>query len=738
LIPSQATPPVRDLVLVGGGHAHVGVLRQFAMHRLDGVRVTVIAREVDTPYSGMLPGYVAGHYGYDDIHIDLGPLTLAAGARLIAADACGLDLRAGRVELADRPPLRFDVVSLNCGAAPGLDATPLPASAIPVKPIGQFLPRWHALLAVLRERDAAATAVELVVVGAGPGGVELALAVHHAVAMLPAAVRITVVTDMDDVLVGHNRSVRRRFQRLLQARGVELVTGFRVARLDGRSITAQDGRTRPADRVLLVTGVAAPTWLRQTGLDLDADGFVVVDARLRSASDPRVFAAGDVAALHGQTRPKSGVFAVREGPILADNLRRALLGRPLRRYHAQRRFLALISEGKRSATASRGALFAYGYWMWRWKNWIDRRFITRFQRIARMPARAPVIAPAFADDVPDPMRCGGCGAKLGADVLAETFARLTVAAHPRIALGIGDDAALLEVADRRVAITVDGLRRMLDDPYEFGRICVRHALNDVFAMGAEPVTALALVSVPLMGAALMRDELFQVMSGVLSVLTEEGVALSGGHSNEGLELTLGLTVIGDVTAEPLRKTALAVGDALVLTRALGSGILLAAQARGVSRTRWLRAALDVMDTSNRSAVAILRAHGARACTDVSGFGLLGHLAEMLAGAGAGAELDATAVPLLEGALVMAHDGVASSLQPANAQILDRFARDGVAADDARLALLVDPQTAGGLLAGVPADAAEACIAALRRAGHRDAGVVGRVVAARDDLGVIRG
>jgi selenide,water dikinase len=344
----------------------------------------------------------------------------------------------------------------------------------------------------------------------------------------------------------------------------------------------------------------------------------------------------------------------------------------------------------------------------------------------------------LAASVPDPMRCGGCGAKLGADTLSETFARLAVAGHPRLALGIGDDAALLEIGERQIAVTVDGLRRMLDDPYEFGRIVTRHALSDVFAMGAEPVLVLALVGVPLMAAPLMRDELFQVMSGVLAVLGEEGIALAGGHSSESLELTLGLTVIGDVCTEPLFKGGLATGDALILTRRLGSGVLLAAQARGTSRTRWLRAALTEMDISNRAAAATLRGHGARACTDVTGFGLLGHLAEMLVAARLSVELSLPTIPFFDGALTMAQRGVASSLQPDNARILERFTLDAVPAGDARLALLVDPQTAGGLLAGVPASVALDCVAALKGAGYRDAVVIGHVTAARDDLGVIRG
>jgi selenide,water dikinase len=278
---------------------------------------------------------------------------------------------------------------------------------------------------------------------------------------------------------------------------------------------------------------------------------------------------------------------------------------------------------------------------------------------------------------------------------------------------------------------------MLDDPYEFGRIAARHALNDVFAMGAQPVTALALVSIPLMGAPQMEEELYLVMRGALDVFAEEDVALAGGHSSEGLELTVGFVVVGDAPAAPLRKGLLAPGDALVLTRRLGSGVLFAAKARGIAPTRWLRSALATMDTSNREASRILRDHGALACTDVTGFGLLGHLGEMLRASGCGAELSSNAVPAYEGALTALACGVVSSLQTNNELALQDFSLDGVESGAPRVRLLMDPQTAGGLLAGVPATQAEACVNALRLAGYGDACVVGSVRAV-GQTSIIRG
>jgi selenide,water dikinase len=707
------------------------------MRPLPGVRITLVSREVHTPYSGMLPGYIAGHYGYDDVHIDLGPLAIAAGARLIADEAVNLDLDARRVEFASHPALRYDVVSLNCGAAPGFGAMAGPVHAIAVKPIGRFLPRWHALLDSLRARAERGDAMRIIIVGGGAGGVELVLAVRHALLTVAPATRVTLVAAGARLLEGHTAAVRRRFEALLPARGVDVVCEFNVGAVDADGVTDVEGRRLRGDFVLWVTGVEAPRWLAGTGLALDAAGFVAVDRTLRSTSDARVFAAGDVAAMVDQPRPKSGVFAVRQGRTLADNLRRALLDEPLRSFRAQRRVLALISEGGRSATASRGRFSTHGDWVWRWKDWIDRRFMARFAELPKMAATVPAIADAFAADMPDPMRCGGCGAKLGADLLTRVLRQLDAPSHPRLALGIGDDAAVLDVAHAQIVLTADSLRTMLDDPYEFGRIATRHALNDIHAMGCTPVTALALVTIPLMGQTQMEEELLQVMRGAIDVLRDEHVSLAGGHSSEGLELALGFAIVGDVSAPPLSKQGLAIGDALILTRPIGSGVLFAARARGLGRTRWIRRAIDAMDASNAAAARVLRDHGAKACTDVTGFGLLGHLGEMLRASNVGAEVNVSSVPLYEGALVMMNAGVASSLQPNNELTLRDFTLDGCDADSPSLRLLVDPQTAGGLLAGVPATRADACVAALRGAGYPLAAVIGRVVAAGNQRGVLR-
>lgn len=737
------TPVVKDLVLLGGGHAHAGVIRRFGMRPMPGVRLTLICRDTHTPYSGMLPGQVCGFYDYDDAHIDLDRLTRFAGARFYRDEAVGLDPEARLVYCRGRPPVRYDVLSLNIGSAPSTSGVPgAAAHAVPVKPIGGFIGHWERLKERALDAD---RPLDIAVVGAGAGGVEILLAVQARLEALPprsgrAAVppRFRLITASERILPEHNAHARGKFERILGARGVQVHTGRAVSSVMPGSVELAGGERLAADEVLWVTSAGAAAWLAGTGLALDDRGFVAVDATLRSVSHPEVFAAGDIAAVLEHPRPKSGVFAVRQAAPLDRNLRRALRGRAPVPFRPQRDFLTIITTGERHAVASRGSWAVEGAWVWRWKDWIDRRFMRKF---ADLPEMAAGSAPALPDGLADAatlrrlaepvMRCGGCGAKVGATVLARALGRLGApVARPDVLVGLDDtdDAAVVAVPDGKVLVqSVDHFRPMLDDPYVFGRIAANHSLGDLFAMGAEPQSALAVVTVPFGTEEQTEEMLFQMLAGAQEVLAEAGAALVGGHTGEGPEPSLGFVVNG--LADPshlLRKSGMRPGDRLILTKPLGTGALFAADMRLKAKGRWIDAAIASMQQSNAVAAATLRRHGATACTDVTGFGLVGHLVEMLRASGVDAFVDLSAVPLLDGALPVVEQGIFSTLQPENLRL-----RRAVQGEDARLPaypLLFDPQTAGGLLGSLPADRAEACLSELRAAGYAGAAIVGSVVA----------
>jgi selenide,water dikinase len=740
-------PVIKDIVLIGGGHAHVDVLRSFGMFPIKGARVTLISPEVDTPYSGMLPGLVSGHYTFEQAHIDLGPLSRFAGARFIATRVTGIDPDHRLITCADgRPPIPYDVVSVDIGSTPVLDPDlELVRQPIPVKPVSAFLAAWQPLKQrVLENPD-----LRIGVVGAGAGGVELLLSMQYALASAAGTApgrgpgRFTIATRDDEILSTHNEKVRKAFRQILEKRNVDVTTGFEAKRFDEAGLS-DASRTIAVDEAIWVTGAASAEWFGETGLALDDRGFIAVNDKLQSTSHATVFGAGDCVTMIADPRPKSGVFAVRQGPVLTKNLRAVVLGRPLTRYAPQKKFLSLISTGDRSAVASWGNWFQQGNWVWRWKDDIDTKFMKKFNELPAMEQVADAVMPTVVDipdDVsrdlgPGAMRCKGCGSKIGASTLSRVLERVRADHAPGadgspvgpIAIGPGDDAAAFEPpAGKMLVQTVDQFPAPVGDPFLAGQITANHCLGDIYAMGAKPHSALVTVMLPFAAADKQESDLDQVMAGAQQVLKAAGCPIIGGHTGEGAELTIGLTINGTVDPGVIRRKAgLEDGAVLILTKPVGSGALLAAAAAGRAKGRNVQAALNTLKQSSAEAAEILIRHGAKGLTDVTGFGLAGHLREMLAGTSLAARLRLDDIPVLQGAREAVAAGIVSSLQAANIA-----AAGGVDADTARrnspaFQLLFDPQTAGGLLAGLPPGSADRALSELKAAGYARAAIVGTV------------
>ena len=748
-----AQPVLKDIVLIGGGHSHIGVLRRFAMKPQPGVRLTLICRDTHTPYSGMLPGYIAGHYDYDDCHIDLRKLAEFAGARFYRTEATGIDRQARRVSCTDRPAVAYDLLSINIGATPALEGVPgAQANAVPVKPINAFNQRWLALLQRARSHQGP---LAIGVVGAGAGGVELILAMQYRLrrefgdqGKNPDLLSFHLFERAAELLPTHNARVRAALAETLSKRGVRVHLDSAVCQVEPGQVSTPNGKVH-LDEILWVTRAGGPAWLRDTGLALDDDGFILCRDTLQTETDDQIFAAGDIATVTAHPREKAGVFAVRQGPPLADNLRRAAIGRRPRPFVPQAQWLALISTGDRYAIASRGQRFARGRLLWHWKDWIDRRFMRRFSDLPLMKeanVRPDTSAAGNPEDAAQAlsavaMRCGGCGAKVGSTVLSRALSELRPIEREDVLVGLHapDDAAVLMVPPGKALVhTVDFFRAMIDDPYLFGRIAANHSLGDIFAMGAEATSATAIATVPYGIESRVEETVYQMMAGAVDVLNDAGCALVGGHTGEGKELALGFAVNGLIDPDKvLSKQGLQPGDRLILTKPLGTGTLLVAQARLAAKGRWIDAALESMMQSSQAAAQCLASHGARACTDVTGFGLLGHLLEMTRPSGVDATVSLSALPVLPGAEKTAAAGLLSSLQPANVRLRRGIKDQPKWRDHSRYPLLFDPQTAGGLLAGVPADQAEACVDRLRELGYSQASIIGEVHASSSELEPIR-
>jgi len=378
----------RELVLVGGGHSHALVVRMLGRRPLTGVNVTLLSESDWAPYSGMLPGHVAGFYRWEDMHINLRSLCNFAGVNFVATRVNGLDLQRHQVHCEDRLPLRADVLSLNIGATPRLSDCPgADQWAIPSKPVPRLLAGWEQVQAAGRESG---RTLRLVIVGGGAGGVELALAMQR---QLPTRTIFTLIHQGDHLLSGHNARVRSILGKLLRERRITVHLGARVHEITQSAVHCKSGPTIPADFVFWVTQALPPPWLNESGLAVTPAGFIRVMPTLQSVSHSWVFAAGDVASLENATLPKSGVFAVRMARPLVANLAAYVAGQSMRPYQPQRHYLSLIGTADGKAVASRRWLAGHAALFWRWKDWIDRRFMRQF---SGLPQRKPQTITATA------------------------------------------------------------------------------------------------------------------------------------------------------------------------------------------------------------------------------------------------------------------------------------------------------------------------------------------------------
>ncbi|MRH22146.1 FAD-dependent oxidoreductase [Rhodovulum strictum] len=373
-------PRPREIVLIGGGHTHALVARAWGLDPLAGVRLTLINPGPTAPYSGMLPGLIAGHYDRQELEIDLEALAAHAGARLVIGRAEGIDRAARLIHVEGQGAIRYDLASLDIGITTDLPDLPgFTDHAVPAKPLGAFAEAWEGFVARAR---AGAVAPGIAVIGAGVAGVELALAARFRLAEAGLAPQVTLIDAAPEVLRDVRRGARAALMAALAGQGVQLVTGARIARIEPDGVMLAGGAAIAANFVIGAAGPRPQGWLAGTGLDLTG-GFVTVDRHLRSLTDPAIFAAGDCAHLSHAPRPKAGVYAVRAAPVLAANLRAAVTGARLRAFRPQRDYLKLISMGGKHAAADRLNLRIEGGWVWRWKDRIDRGFMRGFHDLPR-------------------------------------------------------------------------------------------------------------------------------------------------------------------------------------------------------------------------------------------------------------------------------------------------------------------------------------------------------------------
>jgi selenide,water dikinase len=718
-------PIEKNVVLVGAGNAHLVFVKRLGMKPMPGVAVTLVSEAPVIPYSAMVPGYIGGDYRWDEVTIDLVRLCQAMQVRLVAERVARIDPVTRRVFFANRPPLVYDALSIGIGSLPacpgGCADQP---NSLTIRPMARLMQKLDELDERLKQSPGP---LRFVVVGGGVSGCELALAIHKRLGR-HAGFQLTLLQGNDRLVPEFSEPVGRLMTQVCQQVGVACRVNARVTEVrDFKKLVLANGETVEHDVVLWATQAAPLPLIAESGLSVDANGFLRVRETLQSIQHPEAFGTGDCVAFDAYpTLPRNGVHAVREGAVLFDNIGAFLHEQPLRPFRPQRFCLSLMNTADREAILNYGPVTYKGRWVRRLKDNIDRAWIEKFTKFKMMPTEA-VESPT--------MRCGGCGSKISSDVLSAVLKRLDIPADARIVLGCrdGEDAAAHRVRpelygdnpERLLEVqTVDYFKAFIDDPYRFGRIAALHAVSDLYAMNARPFSALALATLPYGRGPVQEAQLYELLAGALESFRPLGVVLTGGHTTEGNELALGFAITGfGDEARLFRKSNLKVGDQLILTKPLGTGALLAAWMRSATKADWFERMMASMLLPNDRAATIFAEIGVTACTDVTGFGLAGHLLEMLDASRVSARLSVKSAPLYEGFSDVVAAGIVSTLHGDNSKVACRV--QGV---DPAPAWLFDPQTAGGLLAAVRPVAVADTLARLRDVGCEQAAVIGEVVA----------
>ena len=373
----------QHLVLIGGGHSHAIALKEWKKNPIANVKLTLITNVLQTPYSGMLPGYIAGFYRFEETHIDLRKLAQFSQAKLVLTTAITLDLIKNQVICADCPPIAFDMLSIDIGITPTLMNIAGSEYVIPAKPVPQLLEAWENHLNRVHQNPEKSLSISIV--GGGAGGVELALNMRSRLQTILPSHLITfhLFHRGQKLLEHHNSWVSQQLEKILREREIQLHLGETVQSiqadgLDFYKINCQSNLSINTNYIFGVTQASAADWIKHSNLSTDSSGFILIKNTLQTLSHENIFATGDIATMPTHPRPKAGVFAVRQGKPLVENWRNFLLNKPLKPYIPQKTYLSLIGTGDKKAIASWGNWGCQSRYFWTWKDYIDRQFMDQF------------------------------------------------------------------------------------------------------------------------------------------------------------------------------------------------------------------------------------------------------------------------------------------------------------------------------------------------------------------------
>ena len=706
MINKEEIPITNDLVLIGGGHSHLSVIMELSKKPLKGNRITLISNEIDTPYSGMIPGFIEGIYSWRESHIDLYKLCIKLNIRFIHAEVTKISAINKEVYLKGRPKLKFDVLSINSGIESNYKKIEgAQRNCVPVKPISKLANNF---LKEIKNFNSIAF------IGGGAGSVELALALKKRFNKTKRNLDITIVTGKNGILNSFPKKTKQIALNVLKEVGIKLIENKEVIQVKTNKLIMSDGTFLNIDKSILSTNAMAPKWIEQSDLKLNKDNFIVVNNAFQT-NHKFIFAAGDIVDFNKENLKKAGVFAVRSGKPLAKSIKNYISDKKNFTYKFNKNYLALIGLSNGLAIATKYN-FSYSTKLnFYLKKYIDQRFIKKFNelnhnqisKIKRIFVsyiyKIFNINNVYKNYDINQMQCRGCAAKVPYNALKNSLSKKIISTSED-ATPINNYPSFFQ--------SVDMINAIISDPYVLGKIAANHAISDIISVNSKIISTMMILQLPLSRSIINSRDLEQVSYGANKIFGTYNCSINGGHTMIGKDQdpVIGFAITGE-QKKPLnfRKISrnIKVNDILILTNKIGSGIIFAGINNDLIDSYFQIEVIKQMEDGNIAFGNITEKLKILSMTDITGFGLANHVLNLIKrdNGKTGLTLFPKKIPIFKGVEEAIKKGVKSSLFDNNYLIAREnivYSRNEVSVDE----ILYDPQTVGGLAFVIPKEEKE--------------------------------
>ena len=700
MIQIEEIPITNDLVLIGGGHSHLSVLMKLSKKPINGNRITLITNEIDTPYSGMIPGYIEGLYSWRDSHIDLYKLCLKLNVRFIHAEVERVSAHEKEIYFKDRPKIKFDVLSINTGIqSNNREIKGAAKYCLPVKPISKLTNNFLNKITNFKS---------IAFIGGGAGSVELALAIKKRFLNINQDIKITIITGKRGLLSAFPQKTKLISLKTLEKFKIDIIEYKRVLEVKPKQIILSDKSMLKIDKAILSTNSMTPKWLAKSDILLTKDNYILVNKSFQT-NYKYVFASGDVIDFNNQNLKKAGVFAVRSGKPLAINIKQFILGKKLVEYKFNKNYLALIGTSKRSAIGTKYSLTFNSRFFFYLKKYIDQNFIKKFSdfRIRKkftLDALKTDVLNIFVKhkekitDKNDIMQCKGCAAKVPLNALKQAL--------PKDIVSTSEDAVRVP-GQPELYQTVDMISSIITDPFLLGKIAANHSISDMVSVNSKITSAMMILQLPLSKTEINSRDLEQVLLGANEIFKTIDCPLIGGHTMIGKDKDpiIGFSILGQKQKKikiMKNRRKIKTNDLLILTEKIGSGLIFAGINNYLIDSHFQTDVIKQMIKGNLNFGKISNHLNILSMTDITGFGLANHLLNLIKrdNSKTGLSIYPNKIPLFEGVNECLHKDIKSSLFKSNYDIAQKdiiYKRDKSKLDN----ILYDPQTVGGIAFIIP-------------------------------------